>query len=295
MAVAAIFLLAGAPFAQPAIEARSGEPPNLDELKQQLLVYRNSGDYERQLAAVAAKAQAYIEQHAGEVPRPALVLDIDETSLSNWPRIVADDFGYIPSGACNRLPKGPCGAKAWELKAGAPAIQPTLMLFNAARAKGVSVFFITGRDESERAATIRNLHRAGYRGWTRLMMKPVGLEREIRGRFQGAGAGEDCGRRLYDHRQHGRSAERSRRRQSRTIVQRQFLLPNPFYRHSLVEIGAQGGDHSPPPAITARVCWSGPKSSAPSIAISSASRVRARLTRDLMVPTAQPQILAASS
>jgi hypothetical protein len=43
----------------------------------------------------------------------------------------------------------------------APVIEPTLKLFNAARAKGVSVFFITGRDESERAAAIRNLHRAG--------------------------------------------------------------------------------------------------------------------------------------
>ena len=44
LVIAAIFLLAGAAFAQPAIEARS-EPPNLDELKQQLLVYRNSGVY----------------------------------------------------------------------------------------------------------------------------------------------------------------------------------------------------------------------------------------------------------
>jgi hypothetical protein len=55
------------------------------------------------------------------------------------------------------------------------------------------------------------------------------------------------------------------------------------------------GAYSPPPAITARVCSSGPNSSALSIDISSASRVRARLTRDLMVPTAQPQMWAASS
>ncbi len=51
-----------------------------------------------------------------------------------------------------------------------------------------------------------------------------------------------------------------------------------------------GDAHSRPPASTARVCSSGPNSSAPWIDSSSASRVRARLTRDLMVPTAQPQI-----
>jgi hypothetical protein len=42
--------------------------------------------------------------------------------------------------------------------------------------------------------------------------------------------------------------------------------------------------HSPPPASTARVCSSGPKSSTPSVNINSGSRVRARLTREFMVP-----------
>jgi hypothetical protein len=42
------------------------------------------------------------------------------------------------------------------------------------------------------------------------------------------------------------------------------------------------------------VVLSGPISGAPSIASSSARRVRARLTRLLMVPTALPQICAAS-
>jgi hypothetical protein len=52
--------------------------------------------------------------------------------------------------------------------------------------------------------------------------------------------------------------------------------------------------HARPPASTARVCRSGPNSSALLIDSNSANRVRARLTRDLMLPTAQPQILAAS-
>ncbi len=228
MAVAAIFLLAGAAFAQPAIEARS-EPPNLGELKQQILVYRNSGDYERQLAAVAAKAQAYIGQRAVKALRPALVLDIDETSLSNWPQIMANDFGYIASGACDRLPKGPCGARAWDRKATAPAIKSTLMLFNAARAKGVSVFFITGRNEGERAATIRNLYRAGYRGWTKLIMKPAGLSVKSAADFKAperakiAAAGYTIIANMGDQ-----PSDLAGGNPDDGAAQ--FLLPNPFYR-----------------------------------------------------------------
>lgn len=168
----AALVLASVALAQPASEP--AQPPNLGDLKAQVLAYKNSGGYERDLAAVAGTAKAYIEAHAAEVSKPALVLDIDETSLSNWPEIIANDFGYIPSGSCARLPKGPCGARAWELMAKAKAIGPTLDLFNAAHAKGVSIFFITGRDEGERAATIRNLHAAGFRGWTALVMRPRG-------------------------------------------------------------------------------------------------------------------------
>src|SRR6267154_1608068 len=53
-----------------------------------------------------------------------------------------------------------------------------------------------------------------------------------------------------------------------------------------------------PTSLLVRTAWvvlSGPRSGPPSIARSSASRVRARLTRLLIVPTALPQICAASS
>ena len=229
IALAFAFQFAGYAWAQPALESQSSEPPNIGELKQRLLSYQASGDYARGLAAVAARAQATIEEHAGEVAKPALVLDIDETSLSNWPRILADDFGYIPSGACNRLPKGPCGARAWELSAKAPVIAPTLQLFNTARAKGVSVIFITGRDEDERAATIRNLHGAGYRGWARLVMKPVMLkvksaaEFKARERAKIAADGYTIIANMGDQPSDLAGGNPD-------DPARQFLLPNPFYR-----------------------------------------------------------------
>jgi predicted secreted acid phosphatase len=148
-------------------------PANLGDLKRQITEYKRSGAYDRDVAVVLVKAQQYVDGRARSVSKPAIVLDIDETSLSNWPRIEANDYGYIADGPCT-LPAGPCGVRSWELNAQAEAIEPALALFRAAKVKGVSVFFITGRSEGERAATEANLHKAGYDGWAGLVMRPAG-------------------------------------------------------------------------------------------------------------------------
>ena len=201
------------------------QPENLGDLKFEAREYKRSGAYDRDLAAVAAAAEAYVVRRAGEVVRPALILDIDETSLSNWPEIEANDFGYIANGPC-WLPQGPCGVRAWEQMGRAKAIAPTLALFNAAKAKGVGVFFITGRHETQRAATAANLRAAGYRGWSALIMRPVGLRPASAADYKSAERAKiaakgftiiaNVGDQPSDLA--GGHAERS------------FLLPNPFYR-----------------------------------------------------------------
>jgi predicted secreted acid phosphatase len=147
-------------------------PANLGDLKQQLAEYKRSGAYDRDVAAALLKAEQYVEYRAPLVPKPALVLDIDETSLSNWPEIQANDYGRVTIGACN-LPAGPCGQTSWQERGTDEAIAPTLKLFKKAREKGVSVFFITGRSEILRTATEANLRRAGYAGWSAIIMRPV--------------------------------------------------------------------------------------------------------------------------
>ncbi len=47
-------------------------------------------------------------------------------------------------------------------------------MFNTAKQRGVTVFFITGRHESWRAATEQNLQAVGYTGYERLFMEPTG-------------------------------------------------------------------------------------------------------------------------
>ncbi len=149
------------------------QPLNIGQLKRQVMDYVCAGDYDRDIAKVLADAKSFVEQRAGAVKKPALVLDIDETSLSNWVELRADDFGFIANGPCILARHAGCGDRSWELLARAETIRPTLELVDAAKAKGVAVFFITGRngDWALRAATVRNLRRAGYRGWTRLVMR----------------------------------------------------------------------------------------------------------------------------
>jgi hypothetical protein len=108
--------------------AAASAPANLGDLKRQITEYKLSGGYDRDVAAVLGKAQQYVVRRAPMVRTPAIVLDIDETSLSNWPEIRANDYGLITNGPCN-LPAGPCGTGSWVASAQDEAILPTLALF----------------------------------------------------------------------------------------------------------------------------------------------------------------------
>jgi hypothetical protein len=154
-------------------------PINIGILKAHLVYYR-CNEYADDVKNALAQARDWVGQPTGEFEKPALVLDIDETSLSNWEQIYHNDFAYIPSGACDLKSGSACGQREWELSAGGTALQPTLDLYNFAKTlKGkdgnpVGVFFITGRydDPFERIATEWNLHRVGYDQWQQLYMRP---------------------------------------------------------------------------------------------------------------------------
>jgi hypothetical protein len=142
-------------------------PLNIDAVKKSLREYHENS-YMRDIAAVFSVAQTYVERRSGEVKSPAIVLDIDETSLTNWKNIDLDDFGFIKNGPCPERKGFACGFDSWVAKGTAGAIEPARSFYNAARARHIAIFFITGRRDSQRAVTVRNLHRAGFRGWTKL-------------------------------------------------------------------------------------------------------------------------------
>src|SRR6185436_652027 len=75
------------------------EPRNLDLIKQSLIRYHNSGEYEKDIARVVKQAQAYLEfrldknQARHLKQKLAIILDIDETALSNYSDLMKLGFG----------------------------------------------------------------------------------------------------------------------------------------------------------------------------------------------------------
>jgi acid phosphatase len=146
--------------------------PNLFDAQKQIEAYISSGRYESDCATVADRARADLEARAQQVSKPAVVFDIDETSLSNWPAYRANGWGRVTAGECD-VDKGPCGLRAWQAMGKSQAIRPTLELARRARALGVAVFFISGRPPQLREATERNLREQGY-DWDGLILLPEG-------------------------------------------------------------------------------------------------------------------------
>jgi acid phosphatase len=117
-------------------------------------------DVEAQARRAAAELERLVATHK-TAEKLAMVLDIDETSLTNYCEMKREDYGYI---------SGPANEWAVSPEADMP-LPGTLRLFNQARAAGIEVFFITGRPGEQRAATAKNLEAAGYKGWKGLALR----------------------------------------------------------------------------------------------------------------------------
>lgn len=163
--------LAAQQSAQPAFssDAQAEHIPNLDALKKELRQYHDCtctcGCFVHDQDAQADRAIAFLRQRVvrrrGQ-EKLALILDIDETTLSNYQEEIGADFAYNKP-----------VFDAWVETAQAPAIPGTLRLYKEAQRLGVSVLFITGRDERQRGATERNLRAQGFDHWQELLMRPA--------------------------------------------------------------------------------------------------------------------------
>jgi 5'-nucleotidase (lipoprotein e(P4) family) len=83
----------------------------------------------------------------------AVVTDIDETLLDNSP--------YDASRGIRNLDYDAKTWKQWTAKAQCDTVPGAPSFFKYAASKGVEVYYITNRDEDERAATLKNLQLYG--------------------------------------------------------------------------------------------------------------------------------------
>ncbi len=158
------------------IDVAYSHPPllNLTCEKNALTAYYNDlkpneSEYLKDVQTVIDKAEAYMNQkvpatmdkQSVEAHKYAMVLDIDDTSLSNYPTIKARDFSSSHSQI----------DETYHTTT-SPAVAPVLALYNKAIQKGITVFFITGRKLESRNPlsedispfTIQTLHNAGFNG-----------------------------------------------------------------------------------------------------------------------------------
>ena len=140
--------------------ARPGQLPiNLDTVKQQIIEYRDSGNWSRDIDEAGDKGVALLRAAYNQNDTQAVVFDIDETTLDNYENLKADKFAVVKESSV-----------AWMTGAKAPAIKGTKKIYDEAVSKGIYVFFITGRDKSLRAATENNLNIAGYTKYEKIVM-----------------------------------------------------------------------------------------------------------------------------
>ena len=167
---------------QPAFSSntRAESIPNLDKLKKELRDYNDCtctcGCRNHDIDVQAERAIAFLRQraaHRKSGEKLALILDIDETTLSNYQEELDHDFAFNDA-----------DFDAGVLTATAPALEGTLKLSKEAQRLGVEVFFITGRKETERDATERNLRTQGFEDWQRLTMRPIDHGSQTIGQFK---------------------------------------------------------------------------------------------------------------
>ncbi len=140
--------------------------PNLGLYKDRLTGWYDSGAYAALLEKEVHRADRWLQQVISRrTKRAVVVLDIDETCLSNWAYL--QHYGFdVDAGTFRR----------WVGVHDDPAIAPALALYQRAIAAKIPVFFVTGRREFLRVETERQLRAAGFHGWSGIFFRPVSDE-----------------------------------------------------------------------------------------------------------------------
>lgn len=146
------------------------EPENFDIIRHRIAEYAACADrshcywsdLQSQLDRASAELKRLVATRKPE-EKVAMVLDIDETSLSSYCELQRQGFRHVGTES---------QYLEWLASPDASiAIPGTLALYNQALAANVSVFFITGRSHELAESTARNLRLAGYDHWSGLILR----------------------------------------------------------------------------------------------------------------------------
>lgn len=140
-------------------------PLNLSSAKRDLIHYYESGEYGKDVAKIMNEAEVYLEKRVDEnqrLPQPqklAIVFDIDDTCINNFPNYRKKDFGHTNEVINDGFHD-----------VHAPAIIPVLNFYKKAISKGVYIFLISLRPYAVLSYTITNLQNAGFYGYSDIFL-----------------------------------------------------------------------------------------------------------------------------
>ena len=138
--------------------------PNIDSVKATIRTYYNATDgiasktaspYITEMGAITTSALAKLPT-VDPTAKKAVVLDADDTLL----------WTYDMEDAAMHFTFDPALQNTWVHEQRFPATPSMVDFVAAVRAKGYSVFGLTGRNSSQEEATLANLTKVGYAGFT---------------------------------------------------------------------------------------------------------------------------------
>jgi len=147
--------------AQPAIKTFTprvaDQVTNVDVLRQQIRNYYGDplgtgtfapdGNYAKETSRVAAEGSRWLKaMHAKKGMTKAIVLDVDDTTLTTWNYELASNWAYNPTTNAQYV--------TGQLF---PATPGMVDMVKRAAAEGYAIIFITGRPAAQEAATLGNL------------------------------------------------------------------------------------------------------------------------------------------
>ncbi|XP_020276415.1 acid phosphatase 1-like isoform X1 [Asparagus officinalis] len=132
--------------------------------------YLSSSQFKADVQRVADESTLFLTEAfaLGGDGKDAWIFDVDDTLLSNVPYYKKINFGFDP---CSSLEANRTSLEKWMDERKAPAVEHMRDLYHEIRGRGLKIFIISSRKEHLRDATVNNLVKAGYRGWTELILR----------------------------------------------------------------------------------------------------------------------------
>ncbi|KAL4340349.1 hypothetical protein GQ457_08G034870 [Hibiscus cannabinus] len=181
--------------------------------------YMTGRGYEMDLERVSKEAGVYANTlELSRDGKDVWIFDIDETLLSNLPYYVEHGYGLEIF--------DPIEFDKWVQRGTAPAIEPSLQLYEKVLDLGFKIFLLTGRNEQHRLITIENLTKAGFRRWDKLILRG----REHHGKLATVFKSEKRSEMVEEgYRILGNSGDQWSDLLGAAASSRSFKLPNPMY------------------------------------------------------------------